>query len=126
MRWKWQTTSGEPREAPDSRRMRIAAELEDRGVGNDFADRIAGSIGAPPRSEAELDSLLDGIAIACQVQGEMSGELARNARDVQEIERLMGAFAGELAKLDEVLEVLAAYLRRMRTTSPPAATRILQ
>ena len=27
--------------------------------------------------------------------------------------RLMGSFAGELTKLDEVLEVLAAYLRRM-------------
>ena len=29
----------------------------------------------------------------------------------------MGAFTGELSKLDEVLEVLAAYVRRMRTSN---------
>ena len=36
-------------------------------------------------------------------------------RQIQELERLMSSFAGELSKLDESLEVLAAHLRRMRT-----------
>ena len=36
---------------------------------------------------------------------------------LQEIERMMHAFAGELCKLDETLDVLSAYVRRMRTSS---------
>ena len=32
----------------------------------------------------------------------------------EKVERLLGAFSGELEKLDEVLEVLAAYAQRMR------------
>ena len=35
----------------------------------------------------------------------------------QKVERLMESFVLELGKLDEALEVLAAYVRRMRTQS---------
>ena len=44
----------------------------------------------------------------------MEARVERSLRDVREVERLLGAFSGELEKLDEVLEVLAAYAQRMR------------
>jgi len=50
---------------------------------------------------------------------------ARNAKELKEVERLMGAFAGELTKLDEVVEVLAAYVRRMRSSTPRTIERVL-
>ena len=35
-------------------------------------------------------------------------DVARSLLGLKEVERMMGAFSGELSKLDEVLEVLAA------------------
>jgi len=39
--------------------------------------------------------------------------------EVREVERMLGAFAEELDKMDEVLAVLAATVRRMRSVAAP-------
>ena len=71
------------------------------------------------------DSLIQGVVLAYGVQADSDHEMAHNACEVREIERMMGAFAGELSKLDETLEVLAAYLGRMRTSTHAQSKRTL-
>jgi hypothetical protein len=59
--------------------------------------------------------LIEGAVLAVQMQASAHADVERQVRDVREVERLLGAFSGELEKLDEVLEVLAAYAQRMRS-----------
>jgi hypothetical protein len=129
MRWKPGTVSSTEspiRDRDVERQDRISADLQARGVSSAAADVLAGQM-ADKLSDADetYDSTLDGVAIGLRAQDTVAEELTRSAGELQEIERLMGCFAGELSKLDEVLEVLAAYLRRMRTTAPATGSRIL-
>ncbi len=73
----------------------------------------------------QYEALIDGAVLASGVHCEVEGDSADSGDRVREIERMMQAFAGELAKLDETLEVLATYVRRMRTEQPeqPVAVR---
>ena len=93
------------------------ARLVDSGVSEDWAPRIARrleSLDAEPDPRgAEL--LIQAAVATFEVQADAHAYVERNLRDVREVERLLGAFSGELEKLDEVLEVLAAYAQRMRT-----------
>jgi hypothetical protein len=107
----------------------IRDSLETRGVAADFAASLA--VQLEPRMSA-LDAaartaMLDGVALALDLQRETGRDLARSLRGLKEVERMMGAFSGELSKLDEVLEVLAAYVRRMKTSgaSSPEQNRTL-
>jgi hypothetical protein len=43
------------------------------------------------------------------------GERTRASAELDELQRLMAGFAGELRKLEEALRILDAYLARMRT-----------
>jgi hypothetical protein len=110
-----------------SRRDKIWADLEARGVARELCETLSASLDERHyrRSPEAYQALLDGVALACGVQTELDGDLLRNLRDLRETERLMGAFAQELSKLDEVLEVLAAHLRRMRNV-PGNASRFVQ
>jgi len=100
------------------RECELQSELERRGVtgedGRALSQRLEQALVG--RSRAEATAMLDGIGISFSVQQETSQQLAETARGLKEMERIMGAFSGELSKLDEVLEVLAAYVRRMRTS----------
>ena len=49
--------------------------------------------------------------------------LVRSAYELDEIQRLMGAFVGELKKLDEALQLLATYLVRIRDQAKGALPR---
>ena len=123
MRAKRDAESHEPTPAAEvgdpSRRERIRANLERRGVTSELSAMLALSIEeqVPEEGSAAYDSLLDGVALASGIESASSEELCRSLRDLRELERLMGSFVGELSKLDEALEVLAAYLRRMRANS---------
>jgi hypothetical protein len=66
--------------------------------------------------------LLRAALAAHEAQMEARSHLERNLHEAREVERLLGAFSGELEKLDEVLEVLGAYAQRMRA-KPAARTR---
>ncbi len=135
MRWKPEAarSSAPPeavanpiRESDAALRDQIRVDLEARGVDAAAADALAEQVRRDlDGSTSGYDAVLDGVAMGFRAQHAIAQQLAKSATDLQEIERLMGSFASELSKLDEVLEVLAAHLRRMRTTTPPAGVRIL-
>jgi hypothetical protein len=100
---------------------RIAADLQARGlevsVAELVADRIVSHVEGVDR--ARYEATLDGVALSCRAHAEAAEELTHGATELREVERLIGSFATELGKLDETLEVLAAYLRRMRVAVGP-------
>lgn len=93
------------------------ARLVEEGVAEEWAGRLARRLEAQHRDQGagSAEALIRGAVAAAAVQSEAHAWVERNMRDVKEVERLLGAFSGELEKLDEVLEVLAAYAQRMRT-----------
>jgi hypothetical protein len=99
------------------RRSRIREDLESKGVAPEFSQPVAARLAtiAPDFSSDEYSAVLDGVAAAYGVH-RRDCEAARSAsRDVDEIQRLMLGFAGELRKLEEGLQILSAYVHRMRT-----------
>jgi hypothetical protein len=133
MRWMWtragdeaavEVTASGPSRCDGKE---IERALEQRGIQPELrpllAKRLEASLGK--HGNASHAAMLDGVAMALGVQSEVSEELSRTLRGLRELERLMGAFSGELSKLDEVLEVLAAYVRRMRSSKPEEADRVL-
>lgn len=101
------------------------ARLLAAGLSREWSTRFAKQVGAAaieltPEAEA---GLVQGFVLAMEAQAATFSEMERGMRDAREVERLLGAFSGELEKLDEVLEVLAAYAQRMRAKPEAAAPR---
>ena len=96
----------------------LESRLRERGVtdadARSLAEQLAGQLSAHGRGGRE--AFVEGIAAGWHASDETRARLDRTVSDIKEVERLMGAFTGELSKLDEVLEVLAAYVRRMRSS----------
>ena len=105
-------SSAEPREIGD-----WEASLLEQGVAAEWASPLARRLSSLHREigRGSAASLVRAAAATVEVQSEARAYVERNMRDVKEVERLLGAFSGELEKLDEVLEVLAAYAQRMRS-----------
>lgn len=107
---------------------RVSGDLETRGVPRERAESIALQLcegrHLDEMSPEQYESLLDGASTACEVEEEDESSPTQDIGEVREIERMMQAFAGELAKLDESLEVLSAYVRRMREQPAPKPRRI--
>jgi hypothetical protein len=116
-----------PGEMPASLGQRIRRDLVARGVSNDSAGGLARQLEQQVAAVGQdrYETLLDGAALAFRAQSEADAEAEQSSRDLQEIERMMNAFAGELCKLDETLDVLSAYVRRMRTSSSLRSDRTL-
>ena len=122
MRWKsLRKTRGvrlgqERRKAPRS--SDLTAELQRRGLPPSSCQAILPAVEARVASLSPdgVACLLDGVALAFEFHQGTHVQLLRTIREVQEVEKMMGAFSGELLKLDEVLEVLSAYVRRMRSS----------
>jgi hypothetical protein len=102
-------------------RDRIRAELQRHGVSPDLAgllalrlEQLVGALGA------ESCEAVFAAALAA-TGGTKSGAdpSAPSALDLDEMQRLMTAFAGELQKLDEALRALSAYLTRLRDQATP-------
>lgn len=93
------------------------ARLVHEGVSEEWAPRLANRLEPLYRElgDGSAEALIRATVTSVDVQAEAHALVERNMRDVREVERLLGAFSGELEKLDEVLEVLAAYAQRMRT-----------
>jgi len=106
----------------------VQSALEAHGISHEFSARLAEQL--EPRI-AKLDApaaraaMIEGVALALDLQQETNHDVARSLRGLKEVERMMGAFSGELSKLDEVLEVLAAYVRRMKTSGATDPSRTL-
>ena len=128
--------SGPPAEkAPDSIE-EWEARLVDEGVSTEWAGQLAERLdpalrafsdAAPASTDsgAAAEALIRGAAVAVEMQADVYADVERSMRDVKEVERLLGAFSGELEKLDEVLEVLAAYAQRMRNKPVRTPSRTL-
>ena len=97
-------------------RERIRADLENRGVSPGLSEALAQRLERlrrEPGSET-YSAALEGAAAAydaCQGDAEL---LEDRSRDIEEIQRLMQGFAGELRKLEEGLRIISAYVLRMR------------
>lgn len=103
------------------------AWLLEEGVAQEWAPRLAPALceRQAELGEGSARALILGARIATEAQAEIQVSLERQIRDVREVERLLGAFSGELEKLDEVLEVLAAYAQRMRAKPAKSARGML-
>jgi hypothetical protein len=106
---------------------RIRSDLGEIGLLGDEAERIAEAILEQLRLTGPdgYEDLLAGVRFSHQARTDAAAELAQMQRELKQLERLMGGFATELRKLDEVLEVLAAYVRRMRTSVGEGTKQIL-
>jgi hypothetical protein len=111
------TSTARPRAAALLQAREWEARLIEAGVSDDWAPLIARRLELLHRELGPRATvpLLRAAVASYEAQAEAQTALERNLRDVREVERLLGAFSGELEKLDEVLEVLAAYAQRMRT-----------
>ena len=105
------------------------ARLIEAGISESWAIRLAEQLLPVHRDlgPGSATGLLEGARLTFAAQAAEQASVERNLREVKEVERLLGAFTGELEKLDEVLEVLAAYAQRMRTkpAKPKPARRTL-
>ena len=93
---------------------RLQRALEDRGIESEAAAELAEALRTRlmGRSRAELESLIDGVELGCQVQRAIAR--SKLSTSSNEMERLFEDFAIELKKLDEGLRALAAYANRLR------------
>jgi hypothetical protein len=118
-RWK-----AHPRDAKS-----IREDLEKLGIAPEFSRSVSERL---ERFSSELtgdsyDAVLSGVAMAYGIHRKGLEGFKKTARDLDEVQRLMGGFASELRKLDEALRTLATYVARMRkqtsTSERPAPAR---
>jgi hypothetical protein len=114
--------TGEPKDVED-----WESRLIDAGVSTEWVARLAEGLESRhgDLGRGSAIALIEGAALAVALQAEAHADVERSLRDVREVERLLGAFSGELEKLDEVLEVLAAYAQRMRAKPASSTRRVL-
>jgi len=130
--WRGGVPRGSRRGVADERREPLTLEdwearLIEEGVPEASAAPIAAQLlpayGRFGRGSAA--ALIQGASLSVALQAEERANVERSLRDVREVERLLGAFSGELEKLDEVLEVLSAYAQRMRSKPVKTSDRTL-
>ncbi|HYB11878.1 MAG TPA: hypothetical protein VEG67_00310 [Myxococcota bacterium] len=122
----------EPASAPtaaprgiSSVRERIRGELERRGVSPELAGALALRLAQLVRAlgVSSCQAVCSAALAASDDPSAHSAPLVRSAYELDEIQRLMGAFVGELKKLDEALQLLATYLVRIRDQAKGALPR---
>jgi hypothetical protein len=98
-------------------RERICRDLESLGVSRGFsapvAERIAGLAGE--LDDHTYSAILDGVVVAFDAHRSDCEAIEGRSRDLDEIQRLMHGFAGELRKLEEGLRIVSAYVLRMHS-----------
>ena len=99
-------------------RQRVCTDLAKTGLLGEEAKRIAEAIVEQLRltGPGGYEDLLAGVRFSHQARADAMADWTRMQRELRQLERLMSGFGTEIRKLDEVLEVLAAYVRRMRTS----------
>ena len=102
---------------------RIREDLEKLGVAPAFSHSVSERLErfAEELTPETYDAVLSGVAVAYGIHRKGLQGFKKTARDLDEVQRLMGGFASELRKLDEALRTLTAYVSRIRTqTAEPA------
>jgi hypothetical protein len=128
MRDRWDDSGARvPVPRAEKRHSRIRADLENKGVAPEFSQSVADRLAtiAPDFSSEEYSAILDGVAAAYGVHRRDREAVRDASSDVDEIQRLMLGFAGELRKLEEGLQILSAYVHRMRTRAAREHTGLL-
>lgn len=117
---KRSTPDGAEPSAERERADRVEAELSRRGVPPGLARQLADLVGNLGPGAAETMRAAASVAAAgARLPASPGAEERATAPDVEEIGRLMAGFVCELEKLDEALQLLAAYLTRLRDKSIP-------
>ena len=108
-------------------RQRVCADLAKSGLLGEEAKRIADAIIEQLRLTGAqgYEDLIAGVRFSHQARAEVMADWDRMQRELRQLERLMSGFGTEIRKLDEVLEVLAAYVRRMRSSIGDGEERLL-
>ena len=119
--------SGEGNTDEAGERSRVKRDLESLGVSASFSAPVADRIAAlrPELGEDTYAAVLDGVTVAFDAHRSHCEALADRTRDVDEIDRLMKGFAGELRKLEEGLRIVSAYVTRMHTKASGERERLL-
>ena len=99
------------------RQSRHSWALEGRGIDSAAAAKLAEALRSrlAGRTRKELEALMDGVELGCQVQRAIGQ--AKPIPDSNEMDRLFEDFVVELKKLDEGLRALAAFANRLRRTT---------
>jgi hypothetical protein len=123
MRAKPDAVRGAPRGGERERGEGIRSELERRGISDEFARAVALQLepfGADLSPE-QFEAVLSGVALAYGVHRRSIDAFRRTVTELEEVQTLLGNFGTELRKLDEAVEILAAYAARLRqsTSAPP-------
>jgi hypothetical protein len=103
---------------------RLRGDLLRLGVDDEVREELARRLEVVTRrlSPEAYDSALAGAVLAHGLHREGEDALRRSVRDLNEIQRLLGAFGDEMRKLEEALEILGTYLKRMRSRAARPAT----
>jgi hypothetical protein len=114
------SSRGHALEMEDPGTARIRVDLESRGLDPDFSVAFAERLEALSKSLSPeaYEAALDAVALACDVAPKKRD--ARRPKELNELQRLMSGFVGELRKLEESLRILDAYVTRMRTETESA------
>jgi hypothetical protein len=106
---------------------RIQKDLESLGVSSAFSEAVAEriSILASELDRETYSAVLDGVAVAFDAHRGDCETIEERARDIDEIQRLMKGFAGELRKLEEGLRIVSAYVLRMHSKARGERGRVL-
>ena len=100
----------------------LRTALRGGGLGPSIAESLAAALFErwSAANASEREALLEGAMLAARSAGAAAPVDRDLETDVREVERMLGAFASELEKMDEVLDVLAATVGRMRSVTAPA------
>lgn len=104
---------------PNRNAERIRRDLEARGVPEPLSTALSTCM-VPEASRLDprtYEGFLKGALLAYAIHRDSAPELRATVQGLGEMQRLMGDFSDELRKLDEALEILAAYVVRMRSQS---------
>ncbi len=110
--------------ADSTENVRIHSDLRERGIAKElraaFAERLA-PISASASPEA-YQAALDAVVLAYRNGAPAAPTVPAS---LNELQRLMTGFTGELRKLEEAMRILDAYVTRMRSqTDIPEAHRL--
>ena len=109
--------SESPARGPES----IRRDLERLGVADAVREELSRRLETMARhlSDDAYDAALAGVALAHALHREGEDALRKSVRDLHQLQHLLGAFSDEMRKLDDALQILTTYVRRMRSRTQP-------
>ena len=130
--WRKVSSPAEKSDGPDQNELirtdRIELELIRRGIPRESSGTLARQVqrqleGVP---EQPAGLVLDGVALAFSVGAVQRDAPIGGFRQASVVDQLLADFGDEVQKLDEIVKVLNAYLRRLRNPEVGTPRRRLQ